>query len=58
MADIKRMNMEELCGYVANHLRNDNIPVVLVGGACVICPLFSNCCNMPFLEFRARGTTR
>lgn len=27
--------MEELCGYAANQLRNDNIPVVLVGGACV-----------------------
>lgn len=35
MSNIKQMSIEQLCAFVSNHLQADDIPVVLVGGACV-----------------------
>lgn len=35
MTKILNMTIEELCAFVSNHLLEENIPVVLVGGACV-----------------------
>ncbi len=35
MKSIQSMSLEELAAYVATHLEHNNIPVVLVGGACV-----------------------
>jgi hypothetical protein len=35
MKSLQSMSLEQLATYIATHLENNNIPVVLVGGACV-----------------------
>lgn len=40
MPNLSEMSIKQLCAFVSNHLQEDGIPVVLVGGACVT--IYSN----------------